>query len=137
MPDITLQIFTTNESVLTVSKLHFLKLGSSYKTMVQSTFQLLSAIAWNREVKTCAKTADLHFTKINLGVACQKREINFSVKEFILIPLQNEHVGMGICAKHTNFIQSGRYCTKTCIFVVFGNNNCSVSNPNDFNTHTS
>ncbi len=25
----------------------------------------------------------------------------------ILIPLQNEHVGMGICAKHTNFIQRG------------------------------
>ncbi len=24
----------------------------------------------------------------------------------ILIPLQNEHVGMNICAKHTNFIQS-------------------------------
>ncbi len=38
----------------------------------------------------------------------------------ILIPLQNEHVGMGICAKHTNFIQSERYCSKTFIFVVFG-----------------
>ncbi len=23
------------------------------------------------------------------------------------IPLQNEHDGMGICAKHSNFIQSG------------------------------
>ncbi len=26
-----------------------------------------------------------------------------------LIPLQNLHVGMGICAKHKNFIQSGKY----------------------------
>ncbi len=33
-----------------------------------------------------------------------------------LIPLQNEHVGMGICAKHTNFNLS---CSKTIIFCRF------------------
>ncbi len=55
----------------------------------------------------------------------------------ILIPLENQHVGMGICAKHTNFVQSKRYCSKTFIFVVFGYNNCSASNWSTFNTHTS
>ncbi len=56
---------------------------------------------------------------------------------YILIPLQNEHVGMGICVKHTNFIQSERYCSKTFIFFVFGYNNCSASNWSILNTHTS
>ncbi len=50
-----------------------------------------------------------------------------------LIPLQNEHDGMGMCTKHKIFFQS----IHDSIFVVFGNNDCSVSNPNDFNTHTS
>ncbi len=54
-----------------------------------------------------------------------------------LIPFQNEHDGMGICAKHKIFIQSGNDSLKTPFLVVFGYNNCSVSNPNDFNTHTS
>ncbi len=105
-----------------------------------------------------------------------------------LIPLQNQHVGMGICAKHTNFILSWNILLKNLhylsflaitipvyqiqmiltlirlkmsmmgwvyaqntqilfwaehiaqkpsLFVVFGYNNSSVSNPNDFNTHTS
>ncbi len=54
-----------------------------------------------------------------------------------LIPLQNEHEGMGICAKHNNFFQSGNDSKKTPFLVVFGYNNCNVSNPNDFNTHTS
>ncbi len=76
------------------------------------------------------KPAFLSFLAITIAV-CQIQMI------LILIPLENQHVGMGICAKHTNSIQSGRYCSKTCIFVVFGYNNCSVSNPNDFNTQTS
>ncbi len=54
-----------------------------------------------------------------------------------LIPLQNEHDGMQICPKHKNFIQSGNVSQKTPFLVVFGYNNCSVSNPNAFNTHTS
>ncbi len=54
-----------------------------------------------------------------------------------LIPLQNEHDGMEICAKHKNFIQCGNESKKTPFLVVFGYNNCSVSNPNDFNTHIS
>ncbi len=54
-----------------------------------------------------------------------------------LIHLKNQHVGMGICAKHKNVIQSGKDSQKTPFLVVFGYNNCSVSNPNDFNTHTS
>ncbi len=28
-------------------------------------------------------------------------------KILVLIPLQNDHDGMGICAKHINFVQSG------------------------------
>ncbi len=52
----------------------------------------------------------------------------------ILIPLQNEHVGMGICAKHKFYSERK---ILLFIFVVFGYNNCSASNPNDFNTHTS
>ncbi len=55
----------------------------------------------------------------------------------ILSRLQNEHDGMGICAKHKNFIQCGTESQKTPFLVVFGYNKCSVSNPNDFNTHTS
>ncbi len=55
----------------------------------------------------------------------------------ILVPLQNQHVGMVICAKDTNFIQSERYCSKIFIFVVFGYNNCIASNSIAFNTHTS
>ncbi len=55
----------------------------------------------------------------------------------ILITLQNEHVGMGICVKHTNFIQRERYCSNTFIFVVFGYNNCSASKLSTFNTQTS
>ncbi len=54
-----------------------------------------------------------------------------------LIPLQNEHDGMGICAKHKTFIQSRNDSQKTPFLVVFGHKNCSVSNPNEFNTHTS
>ncbi len=54
-----------------------------------------------------------------------------------LIPPRNEHDGMGICAKHINFIQCGNDWYKTPFLVVFGYNNCSVSNPNDFNTDTS
>ncbi len=50
-----------------------------------------------------------------------------------LIPLQNEYDGMGICTKHSNFIQSGNDSLTTPFLVVFG---CSVSNPNDFNSHT-
>ncbi len=49
----------------------------------------------------------------------------------ILIPLQYEGDGMRICAKHSNFIQSGNDSLKTPFLVVFGYNNCSVSNPND------
>ncbi len=49
--------------------------------MVKSKFQLLSAIAWNDDLKTSAKKAFPHFTKINLGVAYHNAEINFSVKE--------------------------------------------------------
>ncbi len=51
--------------------------------------------------------------------------------------LQNEHDGMGICAKHTNFIQGGNHSWKTPFLVVFGYNNCSVTNHYDFKTHTS
>ncbi len=40
---------------------------------------------------------------------------------------------MVICAKHTNFILSWEYCSKTFIISRFW---LSVSNPNDFNTHT-
>ncbi len=36
-----------------------------------------------------------------------------------LIPLQNEHLGMGICAKHTNFIQVQDIAQKPLLFVVF------------------
>ncbi len=54
-----------------------------------------------------------------------------------LMPLQNQHVGMRICAKNKNFIQSGKDSQKTPFLVDFGYNNCCVSNPNDFNTHTS
>ncbi len=61
----------------------------------------------------------------------------FQIMILILIPLQNEHDGMGKSAKHTNFIQSGNHSWKIPIWVVFGYNNSSVSNPNDFNTHTS
>ncbi len=57
--------------------------------------------------------------------------------DFQLIPSQNEHDGMGICAKHTNFIHGGSYSWKTPFLVVFDYNNCSVSNRNDFYTHTS
>ncbi len=42
-----------------------------------------------------------------------------------------------MCAKHKIFIQSGNDSKKTQFLVVFGNNNSSVSNPNDFNTRTS
>ncbi len=78
------------------------------------------------------KPAFLSFLSITIAIAvCQIQTI------LILIPLENQHVGMGICAKHTNSIKSKRYCSKTSIFVVFVYNNCSVSNPNDFfNTHT-
>ncbi len=51
------------------------------------------------------------------------------------IPLQNEHDGMEICAKHKNCIQSGNDSKETPFLVVFGYNNCSVSNPIDFNTN--
>ncbi len=54
-----------------------------------------------------------------------------------LIPLQNDDDGMGIRANHKNFIQSRNHSQKTPFLGVFGYNNCSVSNPNDFNTHTS
>ncbi len=46
----------------------------------------------------------------------------------ILIPPENEHDGMGICAKHINFIQCGNYSLKTPFLVGSGYNNCSVSN---------
>ncbi len=39
--------------------------------------------------------------------------------------------------KHNNLIQSGNDYLKTPFLVVFGYNNSSVSNPNDFNTPTS
>ncbi len=52
-------------------------------------------------------------------------------KILTLIPHQNQHVGMGICAKHKNFIQSGKDSYKTPLLVVFGYNKCSVSNPNE------
>ena len=54
----------------------------------------------------------------------------------IHIPPQNEHDGMGIRAKHINFIQCGSDSWKTPFLVILGYNNCSVSNPNDLNTHT-
>ncbi len=72
----------------------------------------------------------LSFLAITIAV-CQIEMI------LTLIPLQNQYVGMGIWAKHSNFIQSGIDSQKTPFLVVFGYNNCSVSNPNDFNTHTS
>ena len=53
-----------------------------------------------------------------------------------LIPLQNQHFGMGICANQTNLILSGNLSWKTPFWVVFGYKNSSVSNPNDFNTQT-
>ncbi len=53
-----------------------------------------------------------------------------------LMPLQNQHVGMWICVKHKNIIQIGKDSLKTPFLVVFGYNNCNVSNPNDFNTHS-
>ncbi len=43
----------------------------------------------------------------------------------ILIPLQYEDDGMGICAKHSNFIQNRNDSFKTPFLVVFGYNNCS------------
>ncbi len=76
------------------------------------------------------KPSFLSFLDITIGV--RQTEVHL-----IRIPHQNEHVGMGICAKLTNFIQSGRYCSKTCIFVFLGYNICSASNLSTFNTHTS
>ncbi len=40
-----------------------------------------------------------------------------------LIPLQNVHDGMGICAKKKNFIHSGKDSLKTPFLVVLGYNN--------------
>ena len=54
----------------------------------------------------------------------------------LIIPFQNEHVGMWISSKHPNFIQSGIYSSKTYIFVILGFNSCSASNCFTFNTHT-
>ncbi len=69
-----------------------------------------------------------------LAVTIEVCQIQMSLT---LIPLQNDHDGMGICAKQSNFIHSRNDSFKTPFWVVFGYNNCSVSNPNDFNTHTS
>ncbi len=54
-----------------------------------------------------------------------------------LILPQNGHDGMGIRAKHKNCNQSGNASYKTPFWVVFGYSNCSVSNANNFNTHSS
>ena len=70
------------------------------------------------------------FLAITIAV-CQIQKI------LILTPLQNEDDAMGICAKHSNFIRSRNDSFKTPFLVGSGNNNCSVSNANDFNTHTS
>ncbi len=72
----------------------------------------------------------LSFLAVTIAV-CQIQMIS------TLILLRNEHDGMGICAKHINFIQCGNDSQKTPFLVVFGNNNCSVSNQNDFITPTS
>ncbi len=39
-----------------------------------------------------------------LAISIAVRQIQMTLT---LIPLQNEHDGMGICVKHKNFIQSG------------------------------
>ena len=36
-----------------------------------------------------------------------------------LIPLQNQHFGMGICANHTNFILSRTYCSNYYQYLSF------------------
>ncbi len=72
----------------------------------------------------------LSFLAITIAV-CQIQMI------LTLIRLQNEHDGIGMCAKYKNVIQSGNNSYKTPFLVVFGYNNCSVSNPIDFKTHTS
>ncbi len=72
----------------------------------------------------------LSFLAITIAV-CQIEMI------LTLIHPQNQYVGMGICAKHTNFILSWRYCSKTFIISRFGYNNCCVSNPKELKTHTS
>ncbi len=54
-----------------------------------------------------------------------------------LIPLQNQHVGMGYAQNIQILFWAEHIAQNPSLFVVFGFNNCSVSNPNDFNTHTS
>ncbi len=51
----------------------------------------------------------------------------------ILITLQYDMMGCDMC-KTLKFYSDS---LKTPFLAVFGYNNCSVSNPNDFNTHTS
>ena len=59
------------------------------------------------------------FLAITIGV-CQIQVI------LTFIPLQNQHVGMGICAKHTYLILYWRYCSKTIRICRFWLKNCSV-----------
>ena len=92
----------------------------------------------------CAKHTNFtqsrnHSYKTPFLVVCGNKNCSASkLSTLTLIPLQNEHdeVG-GIWAKLTNFIQSTSHSQKTPFMVVFGYNNSSVSNPTDFNTHTS
>ncbi len=54
-----------------------------------------------------------------------------------LIPLQMSMMGWGYEQNIQILFWAEDIAKKPSLFVVFGYNNCSVSNPNDFNTHTS
>ncbi len=87
----------------------------------------IQILLWAEDI--AQKPYYLLFLAITIAV-CQIQMI------LTLIPLQNQHVGMGIRVKHTIFILTEDIAQKPSLFVIFGYNNCSVSNPNDFNIHT-